>query len=170
MFKRILFIGLGGAGQRHLRLFKENSSDETELIAYRSRNQTPTLNPDFTVNSGNTLEELYGVKIYNSLDDAIDSSPDLAVIATPSSMHMKYAQLCANNGINIFVEKPLSHSHEGLIKLYKTVLKKKIFLQVGFQRRYHPHLNEIHNILKSEGIGAITNAIMTNFDLLFNKK
>jgi len=161
VFKRILFIGLGGAGQRHLRLFKENSSDETELIAYRSRNQTPTLNPDFTVNSGNTLEELYGVKIYNSLDDAIDSSPDLAVIATPSSMHMKYAQLCANNGINIFVEKPLSDSHEGLNNLYKTILNKKIFFQVGFQRRYHPHLNEINNIIKSNGIGAITNSIMT---------
>ena len=27
MFKRVLFIGLGGAGQRHLRLFKENLAD-----------------------------------------------------------------------------------------------------------------------------------------------
>ena len=161
MFKRILFIGLGGAGQRHLRLFKENLSDETELIAYRSRNKTPTLNPDFTVNRDSTLEELYGVKIYNRFDDAINSSPDLAVIATPSSMHMKYAQLCANNGINIFVEKPLSDSHEGLNNLYKTILNKKIFFQVGFQRRYHPHLNEINNIIKSNGIGAITNSIMT---------
>ena len=84
VFKRILFIGLGGAGQRHLRLFKENLSDETELIAYRSINKTPTLNPDFTANRDSTLEELYGVKIYNNFDDAMNSSPDLAVIATPS--------------------------------------------------------------------------------------
>ena len=28
MLKRILFIGLGGAGQRHLRLFKENLKDK----------------------------------------------------------------------------------------------------------------------------------------------
>ncbi len=162
MLKRILFIGLGGAGQRHLRLFKENLADENvEFVAYRSTNKTPLLNPDFSVNQEESLESVYGIKVYDDLDEALALKPDLAVISTPSSMHLKYAQLCANNGINIFVEKPLSHSHEGLNKLYKTVLKKKIFLQVGFQRRYHPHLNEIHNILKSDGIGAITNAIMT---------
>ena len=60
MFKRILFIGLGGAGQRHLRLFSENCSKGTELIAYRSSSKTPVLNSDFTVNDSYSLEELYG--------------------------------------------------------------------------------------------------------------
>ena len=50
-----------------------------------------------------SAEELYGVKIYNSFDEAINSSPDLVVISTPSSLHMNYAQLCAEKGINIFI-------------------------------------------------------------------
>jgi predicted dehydrogenase len=160
MFKRILFIGLGGAGQRHLRLFKENSPQKTELIAYRSSSKTPLLNPDFTVNNSTSLEELYAVKIYNNLDDAINSSPDLVVISTPSSLHMNYAQLCAEKGINIFIEKPLSHNHEGFKNLYDTVINKKLFFQVGFQRRFHPHLKEINSIIKNSEIGPVTNVIM----------
>ena len=63
MFKRILFIGLGGAGQRHLRLFRQNTTNKTELIAFRKTSKTPVLNPDFTINQTDSLEELYGVKI-----------------------------------------------------------------------------------------------------------
>ncbi|MDB0021091.1 Gfo/Idh/MocA family oxidoreductase [Candidatus Pseudothioglobus singularis] len=162
MLKRILFIGLGGAGQRHLRLFKENLKDKNvEFIAYRSINKTPLLNPDFSVNQEESLESVYGIKVYDDLDEAIALKPDLAVISTPSSMHIGYAQLCAEKGINIFVEKPLSHSHEGYQKLYDTVIKKKLFFQVGFQRRFHPCLKEVNDIIKNKEIGSITNAIMT---------
>ena len=161
MFKRILFIGLGGAGQRHLRLFKENSPKGTELIAFRSTSKTPVLNPDFTINTKKSLEELYGVKIYNNFDEALNLMPDLVVISTPSSMHIQYAQLCAEKGINIFVEKPLSNSHIGLKKLNKIILKNKIFFQVGLQRRYHPQLKEIKKIIDGGAIGKISNATMT---------
>jgi len=160
MFKRILFIGLGGAGQRHLRLFKHNSSKETELIAYRSTSKTPVLNHDFTVNNNDSLEELYGVKIFKNLDNALNSNPDLAVISTPSSLHINYAQLCAEKGINIFIEKPLSHSFEGFKKLEDTILSQKLFLQVGFQRRYHPFLLKIKQLIESCAMGGITNVII----------
>ena len=55
----------------------------------------------------------------------------------------------------------MSHSLRGFKKLYDTVINNNIFLQVGFQRRYHPHLSEIHQIIKSRFIGDITNAIFT---------
>jgi len=161
MFKKILFIGLGGSGQRHLRLFKQNTPEGTQLLAYRSTSKTPTLNPDFTVNKSESLEELYGVKIYENLNDALGSSPDLAVISTPSSLHIDYAQLCAEKGINVFVEKPLSHSLQGLKKLEDAILSNNLFLQVGFQRRYHPHFNEIKRIVGEGEIGEILNATMT---------
>ena len=161
MFKKILFIGLGGAGQRHLRLFKQNTPEGTQLIAYRSTSKTPTLNPDFTVNKSESLEGLYGVKMYESLNDALSASPDLAVISIPSSLHIDYAQLCAEKGINIFVEKPLSHSLQGFKKLKDAILSNNLFLQVGFQRRYHPHLKEVKKIIDNKELGSILTAAMT---------
>jgi predicted dehydrogenase len=156
MLKRILFIGLGGAGQRHLRLFKENLADENvEFIAYRSINKTPLLNPDFSVNQEESLESVYGIKVYDNLDEVLALKPDLAVISTPSSMHLKYAQLCAEKSIDVFVEKPLSNSTEGLQELKETVERNKVAIQVGLQRRFHPHLGRVHDIIKSESIGQI---------------
>jgi predicted dehydrogenase len=161
VYKKILFIGLGGAGQRHLRLFKENLNKDTELIAFRSTKKTPTLNSDFTTNSNVSLEELYNVKIYNNLDDALNSFPDLVVISTPSSTHMHFTKLCAEKGIDIFVEKPLSDSLHGLNNLKDTIIRKNILFQVGFQRRYHPHFKEIKKLTSEGQIGAITNVAMT---------
>jgi len=156
MLKRILFIGLGGAGQRHLRLFKENLADENvEFVAYRSTNKTPLLNPDFSVNQEESLESVYGIKVYDNLDEVLALKPDLAVISTPSSMHLKYAQLCAEKSIDVFVEKPLSNSTEGLQELKETVERNKVAIRVGLQRRFHPHLSRVNNIIKSGGIGQV---------------
>jgi predicted dehydrogenase len=156
MLKRILFIGLGGAGQRHLRLFKENLADENvEFVAYRSTNKTPLLNPDFSVNQEESLESVYGIKVYDNLDEVLALKPDLAVISTPSSMHLKYAQLCAEKSIDVFVEKPLSNSTEGLQELKETVERNKVAIQVGLQRRFHPHFGRVHDVIKSESIGQI---------------
>jgi predicted dehydrogenase len=156
ILKRILFIGLGGAGQRHLRLFKENLADkEVEFIAYRSANKTPLLNPDFSVNQEETLESVYSIKVYNDLNEALALKPDLAVISTPSSMHLKYAQLCAEKSINVFVEKPLSNSTEGLQELKETAESNKVAIHVGLQRRFHPHLGRINDIIKSGVIGQV---------------
>ena len=121
MLNRILFIGLGGAGQRHLRLFKKNlEGNNVEFIAYRSTNKTPLLNPDFSVNKVGSIESLYGIKIYDNLEEALALKPDLAVISTPSSMHLKYVQLCAEQSIDVFVEKPLSNSIDGIQKLIES--------------------------------------------------
>jgi predicted dehydrogenase len=156
MLKRILFIGLGGAGQRHLRLFKENLADKNvEFIAYRSTNKTPLLNPDFSVNQEESIEDVYQIKVYNNLEEALALKPDLVVISTPSSMHLKYTQLCAEKSINVFVEKPLSNSTEGLQELKEMAERNKVAIQVGLQRRFHPHLSKVKEIIKSGRIGQV---------------
>ena len=156
MLKRILFIGLGGAGQRHLRLFKENLvGKNVDFIAYRSTNKTPLLNPDFSINKEESIESLYGIKIYDNIDKALALKPDLAVISTPSSMHLEYAQLCAEQSVDVFVEKPLSNSTDGLQKLKETVERNNVAVQVGFQRRFHPHMIRVNDIIKAGDIGKV---------------
>ena len=113
------------------------------------------LNPDFSVNQEESLESVYGIKVYDNLDEVLALKPDLAVISTPSSMHLKYAQLCAEKSIDVFVEKPLSNSTEGLQELKETVERNKVAIQVGLQRRFHPHLGRVHDVIKSESIGQI---------------
>ena len=51
MYKCILFLGLGGAGQRHLRILRERLPN-ARMIGVRKTGKTPLLNSDFTVKNG----------------------------------------------------------------------------------------------------------------------
>jgi predicted dehydrogenase len=158
MFKKLLFIGLGGAGQRHLRIFRESLKNlNTEFIAYRSTGKTPLLNKDFTVNSNDSIDSFYNIKIYDDLNNAIAQKPDLAIISTPTSTHMKFIKICVENKISVFVEKPFSHSLDNFDFISNYVIKNKLFFYVSMQRRFHPLIQEISKIIKNKEIGEIIN-------------
>ena len=63
MYKCILFLGLGGAGQRHLRILRERLPN-ARMIGVRKTGKTPLLNSDFTVNNGATLESEYDIEFF----------------------------------------------------------------------------------------------------------
>jgi len=149
MHKRILYIGLGGAGQRHLRIIKK-ILPEAICFAFRARNKTPLLNSDFSVNTNITLEEKYGINIYNDLDEAYLNKPDLVIISTPTSMHYEHIKRASNEGAAIIVEKPGSISYKEAIDLSAILKNNKTKFLVSFQRRFHPYVLELKRQL-SEG-------------------
>lgn len=155
---KILFIGLGGAGQRHLRMFKERLAKDTEFSAYRKTRTTPLLNADFSVANSGDVESHYGLKIFDSLEAALDNQPDLVVISTPSSLHLDVMVEAAKRGIGIFVEKPATHTLEGLTDLVALVREKNLPFFVSFQRRHHPQLKQVAKIVKSGQLGKIISA------------
>ena len=52
---KILFVGLGGAGQRHLRILKELLPVQTKFSAFRTKRKTPLLNGDFSIQYEQTV-------------------------------------------------------------------------------------------------------------------
>jgi len=159
---QIFFVGLGGAGQRHLRIFKDLLPANVEFSAFRSTGQTPLLNSDFSIDNENSIDKKYNLKLFNSLQDGLDNNPDLIVISTPSSLHFEVAKMAAERNINIFVEKPFSHNLDGFSDFENLVLEKDLYFFVSFQRRFHPYLKRIKGIIKSGLLGEI---ITANFNV-----
>lgn len=157
--KKIFFVGLGGAGQRHLRIFKELLPENVEFSAYRSKRKTPLLNSDFTVNDKMTLEEKYNLKTFDSLGGGLENKPDLIVVSTPSALHYDILKKAAEHKINIFVEKPFSNNLDGFEEFKKLIIKNDLYFFVSFQRRFHPYLMKIKEILSNEDIGKIISAV-----------
>lgn len=156
--KKILFIGLGGAGQRHLRHFKGLLPNNVEFSAYRRMKKTPFLNNDFSINRQQTVEERYQVKLFDTLEAALSNLPNIIVISTPSSLHYNLARKAAELGIHIFIEKPFSHNLDGFNEFKKIVVQNRVNLFVSFQRRFHPFLKKIKNILSEGRFGKIFSA------------
>ena len=111
--KKIFFVGLGGAGQRHLRIFNGLLPKETEFSAYRVTKKTPLLNSDFSPNSHATIEKEYDLRLFNTLEEGFDNKPDLVVISTPAALPYYTAKMAAEKNVDIFIEKPFSHNLDG---------------------------------------------------------
>lgn len=156
--KRILFIGLGGAGQRQLRVFKSLLGDEVEYAMFRARGQTPLLTPDFKVVEGVTIEDHYDLKVHRTFAEALNAQPDIAVIANPTSLHVPTALAAASRGINVFVEKPLGDSVADLEKLDISCREHESTCYVAYQRRFHPCYLTAKRVVQQGALGEIVDA------------
>ena len=157
--KKIFFVGLGGAGQRHLRIFNELLPYDVEFSAYRNLNKTPLLKSDFSIDERETLDTKYSLKLFNSLEKGLANSPDLIVISTPSSLHMEVAKKAAEKNTHLFVEKPFSHTLEHFDEFREIVLKNDLFFFVSFQRRFHPFFKQTKEFLSRNRIGNVISAV-----------
>ena len=150
MFK-ILIIGYGSIGKRHLEnflLFKD-----TMLIVYTKRKDLDSL-------------EKKGIKISDSLDECLNEKPDIGVIANETSLHIPIAIKLAKEGLDLFLEKPLSDSLEGISELLSIVKKKKLITQMGCNLRFHPCIKKIKDLVDSEKIGRVISIQVQNCSYL----
>ena len=150
-----LFIGLGGAGQRHLRLFKDYFGENIQLLAFRSKSTTPLLNADFSVNESENLECYYNLRLFSTLETALNEKPTYVVICTPTSHHISCAIQAARTGAHILLEKPFSNTLEGFEEFKALVQAHQSHFMLSFQRRFHPFSQKIKSILDQQLLGKM---------------
>ena len=101
MIDRILIVSLGSIGKRHLRLARElMPAADIRILRHQITNEVPE----------------YSNGCYGSIEEALAFAPQMAVIASPAPFHITTAQVLAEAGINLLIEKPLSISLRGVAK------------------------------------------------------
>ena len=155
---KIMMIGLGSIGQRHLRNIVRIPLIDLEITAYRTRRLQQTFSDDMKIRENVSLEEEYGLKVFTSLEEALADGPDIAFITNITSKHMETAIACAKAGCDLFIEKPLSDTMEGADELKKIIEEKGLIVWTGFQNRYHPCVKAAKEILKDGKIGRLLSA------------
>ncbi len=152
---KVLFIGLGSAGQRHLRNIKRILGDDVEVLAYRVRKLKRVFDDNLNVIEDKSLQELYQIQEYYDLDEALSNKPDITVIANPNSMHIDCAIKAAKAGSHLFIEKPLAINFEGIDELIQIVKENKLKAYVGFQNRFHPCVKKLKTIIEEKRLGKL---------------
>lgn len=136
---RFLIVGFGSIGRRHFRNLLELG--EREIQFYR------------TDRSSLDDSELDGFDVFHDLKEALAQKPDGVIIANPTAYHLPAALLAARQGSDILIEKPISHSWDGVEMLSRTAAETGSRVLVGYQFRYHPNLLQIKRLLEDGGIG-----------------
>ena len=130
--KKIIIIGAGSIGRRHAtnlaNLGTDVSAFDVDQTLIRKICAENSWNPVYV------------------LDPALEQDQfDAAIICTPNHLHIPYAQKAVDAGLNVFIEKPLSHNRQGVDELVTDVKKKDLVGMAGFMLRYEPGLQYIKN-------------------------
>ena len=152
---KILFCGLGGIGQRHLRNLRLLLGESLEVHAYRVRGQRIKLRDNLTVDEGADLEKDYGIQVHHELAAALAQQPEAVFICNPNALHVPVALECARAGVAVFMEKPLASDLNGLDELLVEVEKRKLLFHVGYYFRFHPGLQRLKTLLEDGFFGRL---------------
>lgn len=152
--KRVLLVGLGGIGQRHLRNLRTLFGAELEIDAYRVRRERTLLNEQLQIVPGPDVETTHGVRVFGDLERALERRPEVVFVANPSSLHIPVALAAARAGAHLFIEKPLSHSLEDVERLALELERQKKVGLVGYQLRWHPGFLLLQKRLQQAAIGT----------------
>jgi len=120
-------IGTGHLGKLHTKMFK--LIDNCELVGVFDSNyqQAESVGKEFNVPVMNSLEELL-------------KKIDAASIAATTTAHYELAKKCFENGIHVFIEKPITATIKEAEELVEISEKKNLNLQVGHIERFNPAL------------------------------
>lgn len=139
MMERVLIVGYGSIGQRHLRIVRESLPQADLRILRRSDSKA--------------VEGTDGC--FASLDQALAFKPQAAIIASPSPFHIDTALALGRQGCHLLVEKPLSDRMERVPLLLAAAREHGIVLQVGYNLRFQPSLRDFRQQAQSGRIGRI---------------
>jgi predicted dehydrogenase len=152
---RCLVIGLGSIGQRHVRNLRALCGNAVDIIAYRVRRDTPLLTDTLQVAAAESVEDRYGIRSFSNLDVALAEKPDFALVCNPNSLHVPVAQALAAANCHFLIEKPLSHSLEGIDGLIESCERKGLVALVAYQWRFHPLLARVRRLLVEGALGHV---------------
>lgn len=151
---KVLMVGVGGIAQRHMRNLQAKFNN-VQFIAYRKLRRKTVVTEDLQVEENVNVEEKFNLEVFEDLNEALAQKPEIAFICNPNNAHIPTAIEAARAGCHLFIEKPLSHSLEGVDELMQIVDEKQLIAFVAFQLRYHPGYQLLQEKLKSGVIGDL---------------
>ncbi len=137
---KIVIVGSGSIARRHLAAIRKVFPKCEVMILRRFKNEKTIPHVEHIV---------YAV------EDALKFIPDMAIIATPASEHIKIAKAFAHDGIPLLIEKPLSNNTEGVLEFLKYCKENSIFVRVGYNLRCLDSLQNFREMCLKKVLGSI---------------
>jgi predicted dehydrogenase len=141
---RVLVVGVGSIGERHVRCFGATGRVEPSLVETNNELRR-------------AVADRYGVsRAYANLDEALSERRDpcdAAVIATPAQLHVAMAMRVIQAGMHVLIEKPLSAALDGTRALFDLVAERGISAAVAYTYRSHPALRSMKQAIAEGRFG-----------------
>lgn len=138
---RVLVVGVGSIGERHLRCFQQAASCRLGLVEALDARR-------------NDVADRYDVADrFASLNEAVAHVWDAAVICTPAHLHVDHVVQLAPRSGGFLIEKPLATSLADVPRLRTAVADKP--LQIAYLYRVHPAVEAVKRLIADGALGDV---------------
>lgn len=139
---KVLVVGAGSIGERHVRCFGATDRAEISLCELDGARRR-------------AVADRCGVsQAFASWEEALASGPAAVVIATPAHLHIPMARQAVSQGCHVLIEKPLSTSLDGADELQALAAQRGVGAGVAYVYRSHPALAAMRSALQFGRFGA----------------
>jgi predicted dehydrogenase len=142
MIDSAVVIGCGSIGRRHLRNLQRLGV--ARLVA-----------ADAVGDRAKAVANELGIFKADSIEQALSERPRAVVVAVPPHLHLTMAQAAIRATADVFIEKPISHSLEGVDDLIGCAAAAERFVAVGYNLRCHAAVIRMKAIVDEGSIGPV---------------
>ena len=132
---KILIIGLGSIGKKHVRAIRELEAG-AEIYAVRHSPEAESFE---------AVENIFSL-------DGIDFSPDFVIISNPTNRHREAVKSVMRFDCPLFIEKPVFDNLENTENLLAEIEEKNILTYVACNLRFHGCIAFLKNYLAENDV------------------
>lgn len=140
---KFVVVGCGSIGRRHIQNLVFLGVDE--IVAC----DTDTDRLTYVQNEPSVKS------CYNQFQDDVVCDSDGVLICTPPSSHVEIARRSIEKGVHVFIEKPISHTLEGIDELLEEGDRGHLTICIGYNFRFHPGVRKVKQIIDEGRIGKV---------------
>ena len=155
-------IGLGAIAQKFSEAFIQTTNSTLLAISSNNSQKLENFKRQFFI------EDRFVFKNYEDLINC--KEVDIIYIALPNSLHFQWIKECIKNNKNILVEKPATLNYEEIKGVKDSLKNKNIFFGEAFMYRYHPQIDYILQLIKSDEIGNLISMSSSFGENILTKK
>jgi len=138
----IAVIGLGEIAERHRRNLK-SLIPKAKIISIPTRGKLPS------------TSIAYADKVMTNPDLVFKYDLSFAIIASPATFHLKFAQKFIENRIPTLIEKPIASDVKDAIQISQLANQYSTPVRIGYCLRYLPSIVAVKEALAKEQLGRI---------------
>lgn len=140
---RTAVIGVGLIGTRHAQLIAGH--DRCALAAICDADP-----------SRRAIADRFGVPFYTSAEELLErEQPSGAIIATPNAQHASVAEVCAQGGVHLLIEKPIADSMQAAQRIIQATDRAGVRVLVGYHRRHNPLVLKTRALVREGVLGRL---------------
>ena len=156
----LAFVGVGGKGASSIGALQQHNligfCDVDERTVAAARSERPWSARFDELLSGAEQKGARWYRDYREMLDELGDKLDGVVISTPDHMHFPIALSAINLGINVYCEKPLTHTVEEARRLAEAARKQGVVTQMGNQGHSNDGVRLAREWIEAGAIGRVS--------------